>query len=32
VNGGQPSSYRIKKRNLTAHQSAAEPFANVVSL
>jgi len=32
VNGGQPSSYRIKKRNLTAHQSAGEPFAKVVSL
>jgi hypothetical protein len=32
VNGGQPSSYRIKKRNLTAHQSAVEPFAKVVSL
>jgi hypothetical protein len=31
VNGGQPSSYRNKKRNLT-HQSAAEPFAKVVSL
>jgi len=32
VNGGQPSSYRNKKHSLTAHPSAAEPFAKVVSL
>lgn len=32
TNGGQPSSYRNKKRNLTARQSAVEPFAKVVSL
>ena len=32
VNGGQPSSYRIKRRILTAHPSAGEPFAKVVSL
>ena len=32
VNGGQPCSYRSKKRNLTLRQPAVEPFAKVVSL
>jgi hypothetical protein len=32
VNGGQPSSYHNRKRNLTAHQSAVEPFAKVISV